>query len=313
VPTHTINRGLPLALQPTTGHLAAGGSVELTATLSTADPGVLSGELQVLMSPLGAELQQKTQQPGSGGEEAGEKLAWQKEPAARCPVGASVVAPVFELRAEDGAVLKGVSEAWCCDDEEDRGDALFDGNTGCEEQCACLLHAHPPTHQPDTFIQLQPNRKVEFGTAYSGARLQHTIHLHSGCPAGTRFDLSYGPASEMGPADGSGLGNDDPHSSFLKLARIRVRCFACAGSAWCVVELVFKGCVRRFGLLSSPPNTNMNTNTTANTHPTPKGQGPGGAGPGRPRHPAHRRGDPLWRRAASHHLPAAAGRAGQGL
>ena len=61
-----------------------------------------------------------------------------------------------------------------------------------------------------------------------GERSQRVVELHNGGPSEARFDLSFGPASDMGAADGSDPpggagGSDDPHATFLNLARVRVR------------------------------------------------------------------------------------------
>lgn len=68
--------------------------------------------------------------------------------------------------------------------------------------------------------------QIDFGAMYMGERMQRVVQLFNGCPTEAHFDLSFGPATEMGPADASGpMGaqSDDPHASFLRLARIRVR------------------------------------------------------------------------------------------
>lgn len=80
---------------------------------------------------------------------------------------------------------------------------------------APLQHTHAWPHPQNT--------QVDFGAAYMGERRSRTITLHNASPAEARFDLSFGPASEMGPADGGGLGGEDAHAAFLRLARIRVR------------------------------------------------------------------------------------------
>lgn len=79
-----------------------------------------------------------------------------------------------------------------------------------------------------TMQPLHSTHQIEFGTSYMGECSQQVIELHNGGPSEARFDLSFGPASDMGAADGSGPaaaggGSDDPHAAFLRLARARVR------------------------------------------------------------------------------------------
>lgn len=85
--------------------------MQLTATLTASDPGSLSGEVLVLMAwdrDGGGNAGGSTggsRDPGSA--ECGPQ--WEKEPAARCPAGASVVACSYDLRSEGGSAVKAVS------------------------------------------------------------------------------------------------------------------------------------------------------------------------------------------------------------
>ena len=53
-----------------------------------------------------------------------------------------------------------------------------------------------------------------------GSASTRAVLLYNGSPTEARFDLSYGPAAEMAPLD---AGDDDAHTAFLRLARVRVR------------------------------------------------------------------------------------------
>jgi hypothetical protein len=100
-------------VQPSNGRLEPGGAVRLTATLAAGDPGALSGELQIMMAPRPLQQQEQAGDPaaagggGAGGGDGG-GAGWLKEPAARCPVGASVVACTYEVLEEGGCALKAV-------------------------------------------------------------------------------------------------------------------------------------------------------------------------------------------------------------
>lgn len=224
---HTRARSLPLALAPAAGRLAPGARVTLSATLSAADAGTLSGELQIFLAAAPNPSAAATAAGGGGEGEGG--LVWQKEPAARCPAGASVVACGYELRAGDGGALKAVRRRY-------RSPAVCPRSQPCRFitlQCWLRARTHGCLRSPRCTIPccnmrtLGPthpqNTQVDFGAAYTGERRSRTITLHNASPAEARFDLSFGPASEMGPADGGGLGGEDAHAAFLRLARIRVR------------------------------------------------------------------------------------------
>ncbi|KAI8473771.1 MAG: hypothetical protein J3K34DRAFT_497953 [Monoraphidium minutum] len=82
-------------------------------------------------------------------------------------------------------------------------------------------------------------KAVDFGAAYFGERSQRSVLLYNGGPSEARFDLSFGPASELGPADGTGPGGGggggDAHANFLRAkareeADAAVRVWPLAGS-----------------------------------------------------------------------------------
>jgi hypothetical protein len=125
-----------LKLEPAAGRLEAGAAVELVAVLAVPDAGTLSGELLIHMARAhggsdgtgsigthggggstngsgtgsngggGNVSKEAASQQGAGGA-AGERQ-WDKELAARCPVGAAVVACTYELRSEGGGCVKAV-------------------------------------------------------------------------------------------------------------------------------------------------------------------------------------------------------------
>jgi hypothetical protein len=221
---------MSLSLQPSSGRLKPGDVVDLTATLRTTDLGPLSGEVQILLAAAPPAQEQEgigaaarggstsvSGDGGGGGESSGPQ--WQKEPAVRCPAGASVVACTYELLEGGGGlkeVSRGFSETSTCEARHRPRAALGGAVWQLLHRRSCA-DASEPTRAPP---------QVDFGAAYFGERLQRTLLLRNAGPGEARFDLSFGPSSEMGPADGgprSSSGSDDPHTTFLKLARIRVR------------------------------------------------------------------------------------------
>lgn len=108
----TPGRGVPLQVEPSSGLLEAGSSVQLLAKISAGDPGALSGELLIMLAT-GGSAGSGSRISASGGEAAQQQKQLLAEPAARCPVGANVVACTYEIRSESGGSLKAVSHAAC--------------------------------------------------------------------------------------------------------------------------------------------------------------------------------------------------------
>ena len=100
-----VDGGVPLSVAPAAGRLPPGGAVELAAALAAGDAGTLSGELLLFVAPpppqAGDDGQQKAEGAGGGGEAPPGGLP--QEPVPRCPIGASVVACSYELRAPERA------------------------------------------------------------------------------------------------------------------------------------------------------------------------------------------------------------------
>lgn len=181
-------------MTPASGELAPGQAVQLAATLvAPGEAGALSGELLIMMRRAPA-ADADAGESGAGANpgvtgSAADGDGWDAEPAARCAAGAAVVACSYELRlVGDGGTSGG-------------------GGGGASNSGGGAL------------------APLDFGAVHFGERRARRLELRNLSPLEARFELSFGPVEEMGPADAPGAADDggDAHARFLRLARIRAR------------------------------------------------------------------------------------------